>query len=271
MPIDLRDDSVGGVPVSTVTIEHGSHNILDLEHCRELSSVFHEIHADDRSRVVVLRGSGTCFSSGVDIKQHTREAMPELLPAFHEVFHQLLRLRAFTIAAIHGHCLGGAAELALACDRVVSENDASIGLPEITLGCYPPVAVPLFPSKLPHGLAVGMLISGEPRTAADLATHGAVDRLADSGKLDDAIAAELSLFSGKSPAILGMIADLVHDEARRTWGDQIEVIESQYLEKLLPHPDVDEGIAAFLEKREPKWQDPDERPDPREALDWKTN
>ncbi|MCA8962590.1 MAG: enoyl-CoA hydratase/isomerase family protein [Planctomycetes bacterium] len=271
MPIHLDNKVHRGVPFSSVTIEHGPHNILDLDHCRELTSALQEIRADDRSRVVVLRGHGKCFSSGVDIKQHTREEMPELLPAFHEIFAELLKLRAFTIAAVHGHCLGGAAELALACDRVVAESSASIGLPEVTLGCYPPVAIPLLPERLPTGMAVGMLISGQPANTEELCRHGAVDRVVTGGQLQAGVEAELDLFAQKSPAILGMIADLVHDEARRRWGERIPHMETQYLEKLLPHPDVEEGIAAFLEKREPRWQDPDERPDPREALDWKTN
>ncbi|MEM7263339.1 MAG: enoyl-CoA hydratase/isomerase family protein [Planctomycetota bacterium] len=271
MSIELEYDTAGGVPIATITIDHGRHNILDLDHCQELTSTLREVHADDRSRVVVLRGAGDCFSSGVDVKQHNPDEMPTLLPAFHEVFDELLKLRAFTVAAIHGHCLGGAAELALACDRVVAESTANVALPEITLGCYAPVAIPLFPAKLPHGKAVGMMISGEPASVDELVACGAVDRVAKAGKLDDAVKAELKLFAGKSPAILGLLADLVHEEARRRWGDQIDVVEKEYLERLLPHPDVEEGIAAFLEKREPKWQDPDERPDPREALDWKTN
>ena len=115
------------------------------------------------------------------------------------------------------------------------------------------------------------MISGKPVAADQLAQHGTIDRLADPGRLEEGIATELALYEGKSPAILGMIADLVHREARRTWGDRIHDMESQYLDKLLPHPDVEEGIYAFLEKRAPKWQDPEDRPDPREALDWKMN
>ena len=108
-------------------------------------------------RIVILRGSGRCFSTGVDIEQHTPELMPTLLPAFHEIFHRLLDLHAVTIAAVHSFCLGGAAELAFACDRVVAEETARLGFPEITVGCYPPVAIPLMARRIGQGRAAQMI------------------------------------------------------------------------------------------------------------------
>lgn len=267
MPIQLESDLVGGITVATLTIDRPPLNILDLEHCQEFTSCLKEVYADDRARVLVIRGNGKCFSAGVDIEQHTAAEMPKLLPAFHEIFHQLLKLRAFTVAAVHGHCLGGAAELALACDRVLADESASLALPEITLGCYPPVAIPLFPTKLPHGKAIEMMIGGKEMSLAALLESGVVDKIVPKGELDRAVAEEYQLYAGKSPAILGMLADLIHRDQTRTWGERIDAMEREYLEKLLPHPDVAEGISAFLEKREPKWVDPDERPNPLEALD----
>lgn len=267
MAIQLNSQHVGGITVSTLTIDRPPLNILDIEHCRDVTSCLKEVHADDRARVLIIRGSGKCFSAGVDIEQHTATEMPELLPAFHEIFHQLLKLRAFTVAAIHGHCLGGAAELALACDRVLADESASVGLPEMSLGCYPPVAIPLFPTKLPHGKAIEMMIGGQEAGVEELMEAGVVDKIVPTGQLDRAIEEELKIYSGKSPAILGMLADLIHGDQARTWGARIDAMEKEYLDKLLPHPDVAEGIAAFLEKRKPNWADPDERPNPLEALD----
>ncbi len=109
MPVHLETTMEKGLPIATLTIENPPVNVIDLDHCHELTSCLHEIIADDRARILVIRGAGECFSAGLDIEQHTPEKMPELLPAFHEIFHNLLRVRALLIAAIHGHCLGGAA------------------------------------------------------------------------------------------------------------------------------------------------------------------
>lgn len=254
-----RDDQVqGGLTVTTVTIDNAPINVLDLEHCRELSSVLSEIRADDRTRVLVLRGSGRCFSAGVDIRQHTRKLMPTLLPAFHRIFRELLLLPTINIAAVHGICMGGAAELALACDRVVATEDARLSFPEIKVGCYPPVAIPLLTHRAGYGRAVHAICSGEEMPVAEMAAAGLVNRVAASGALDDAIAAELASYHGKSPAVLGFTATLLHAEAQRAWGERIPELEEEYLEKLLPHPDATEGVAAFQEKRSPVWKSLDD-------------
>ncbi|MEE8143523.1 MAG: enoyl-CoA hydratase/isomerase family protein [Planctomycetota bacterium] len=258
MTIHRQDRVQDGLTDTVVTLDHAPLNVLDLHHCQELVSTLNEVRADDRTRLLVLRGAGRCFSAGVDIQQHTQELMPTLLPAFHDIFHALLGLPAITIAAVHGHCMGGAAELILACDRVVVEEDARVSFPEILVGCYPPVAIPLLVHRAGHGRAVGAICSGEEIPVSTLDLWGLVDRVVPSGGLDEAIEEELRRYRGKSPAVLGMTAELLHEEGRRAWGDRIPHLEEHYLERLLPHPDVAEGIRAFLEKRKPRWQSLDQ-------------
>jgi len=257
MGIDREDRAVGTLIVSTVTIDHEPAGVLDLEHVRELSGVLRQIRADDRSRVVVLRGSGKVFSTGVDIRQHTAETMPELLPAFHALFEDLLGIPAITIAAVHGRCLGGAAELAFACDRVIAAAGTEIALPEIRLGCYPPVAIPLLAARVGVGRAIPMILGGAPVPLESLAEWGLVHRVVPPEGLRAAIEEECEIYSRTSPAVLGMVAEHLHEESRRTWGGRIPAIEEAYLEILLPHPDCAEGIAAFVEKRPARWKGPE--------------
>lgn len=257
MGIDRRDRQVGTLTVATVTIDHAPAGVLDLEHVRELSSTLQQVRADDRARIVVLRGAGKVFSTGVDIRQHTAAGMPELLPAFHGLFDDLLGLPAVTIAAVHGRCLGGAAELAFACDRVLAEAGTEIGLPEIQLGCYPPVAIPLLAARLGVGRATEMILGGQPVPLETLAEWGLVHRIAKARGLEAAIDEECARYSRSSPAVVGMVAELLHEESRRLWGERIAAIEEFYLDVLLPHPDCAEGIAAFVEKRPPRWKGPE--------------
>ena len=91
MPIQRTDRVEGGLTVTTVSIDHPPVNVLDIDHCEELLSTLAEVHADDRTRVLILRGQQNNFSAGVDVKQHTAATMPQLLPVFHEIFHALLR------------------------------------------------------------------------------------------------------------------------------------------------------------------------------------
>lgn len=266
MPIELLEHEEGGIQISTIAIDAPPLNVLDLDHCHEFTSCLNQIRADDRSRVVIIRGRGKGFSAGVDIKQHTPEMMPELLPAFHAIFHDLLGLRAITVAAVHGLCLGGGAEIALACDRVIAEENARISFPEILLGCYPPVALALLPYRVGPGMATKMILGAVDVDAKNWKNLRLVDRVCAPGTLDEAIADEVKNYHGKSPAVVGMTAGLLHEEARRAWGDRIPYFEKEYLDALLPHPDVAEGITAYLEKRTPAWQSPDEKVNPEDSL-----
>lgn len=254
MGIERSDQKRGGITVTTVTLDHATANILDLEHVRELSSVLQQIRADDRTRVLILRGAGSVFSTGVEIREHTPGVMPTLLPAFHAVFDDLWGIPAVTIAALHGRCLGGAAELAFACDRIIAEEETELGLPEIGLGCFPPVAIPQLVSRVGIGRATELILGGDRIDAKKLATWGLIDATVTTGELDRGIQQEVKRYEGWSPAVLGQVAHLLHEQVRRAWGNEIPRIEQDYLENLLPHADCSEGVAAFLEKRPPVWQ-----------------
>ncbi len=257
MGIEREDRTVGGLTVTTVTIDHEPAGVLDLEHVRELSSCLHQIRADDRTRILVLRGAGKVFSTGVDIREHTARVMPELLPAFHRLFEDLLGIPAITIAAIHGRCLGGAAEFAFACDRVIAELGTEIGLPEIRLGCYPPVAIPMLASRVGIGRATAMILEGMNFDLDDLLRIGLIDTVFPAGGMDVAIERECEKYAHWSPAVIGMVAELLHEESHRLWAHRIPQVEEHYLEILLPHPDCAEGIAAFVGKRAAQWKRPD--------------
>lgn len=253
MAIRREDSRHGSLGVTTVTIDHPSRNILDLEHCRALSAELEGIRREGKSRVVVLRGAGAQFSTGVDIRQHTPDLMPTLLPAFHDVFDALLALDAITVAAVHGWCLGGGAELALACDRVLAREDARFGFPEINVGCFPPVAVPLLAARVGVGQALPLILEGKDRAARELLASGMVSSTT-AGDLSELVEREIARYCDKSSTVVGMVARVLHVEARRAWGCRIREVEKVYLEQLLQHPDASEGVAAFLEKRPPVWR-----------------
>lgn len=253
MPVLIQESNLGAIPLSTIILDRAPVNVLDFTLIEELSGAIQKVKSAG-ARVVVLRGNGRCFSAGVDVAQHTPEMMPKLLPAFHRVFRELMELDAVLIAALHGSALGGAAEIALACDRVIAEENTKFGLPEIGLGCYPPVAVALLARRIGAGRAAGMILGGKLVPVEKLKEWGLVDRVAPTGELGLTLKRELAQFEDKSPGVLGITAGLLHRESWATWGPRLAEVEAHYLRDLLPHPDVAEGVRAFAEKRDPVWQ-----------------
>lgn len=253
MSVHVDYSTSGSLVTAEVIIDSPPLNILDLPLCLELQSCLRSLRDDDKARLVVIKGGADHFSSGVDVAGHTVDSMPELLPAFHQVLDSVLDLDAIVIAAVCGHCLGGGLELALACDRVIASETASLGFPEISIGCYPPAGIPQLISRVSLGRAAGMILSGEPVAVDELHRWGLVDVIAKEDEMDQAIDREIERYNRHSPAILGLSARRIHREARQLWARRLPTMEREYLDILLPHPDATEGIAAFLAKRPPKW------------------
>src|SRR4051812_345849 len=98
-------------------------------------------------KLVTVEGAGADFSFGASLDEHTPARLPDVLPRFHALIVELLRVPTVTAAVVHGRCLGGGFELALACDLIFAAADAVMGLPEIAVGAFPPVGSILLPLK----------------------------------------------------------------------------------------------------------------------------
>src|SRR5207237_8350376 len=125
-----------------------------------------DVEARTDVMVTAFAGTGNNFSAGVDVAAHAADKVESMLAKFHAVIHLLISSRKVSIAAVHGHCLGGGAELALVCDLVYTAESATWGFPEIKLGCYPPVAVPALAAVVGQKHAADLILTGRSITGA---------------------------------------------------------------------------------------------------------
>lgn len=240
---------------AAVTLNRPPLNILDIPTIELLGEALAGLGREDGLQAVVVRGAGDrAFSAGVAVQDHTPDKVGPMLESLHGAIRRLRDLDAVTIAAVHGHCLGGGMELALACDLVVAAEDARFGQPEIELGCYPPVAAALYPSLIGPGRTLELLLTGRTLSCEEAERMGLVTRRIPTGELDDAVARLVSEITAKSAAVTRLTKAAVR--AGRDLGFSAGLRESErlYLEALCPTEDMAEGIAAFLEKRRPVWK-----------------
>ena len=127
-------------PIARIEFNHPPLNIIDIPLMEQLASALGEVESHAGISAIVFSGSNKAFSSGVDVAVHTPDKAEEMLTKFHAVFRAMVASRKVLIAAVRGHCLGGGAELTLLCDLVVTAESSTWGFPEISLGCFPPVA-----------------------------------------------------------------------------------------------------------------------------------
>jgi cyclohexa-1,5-dienecarbonyl-CoA hydratase len=209
---------------------------------------------DPAADVVVLRGDGErAFSAGVDIKDHSREKVPEMLEVVHGALRKLLALPQVTIARVQGVCLGGGCELASCCDFILAAENSSFATPEILVGCYPPVALARFASLIGYRRAVDLILTGRSLSAQEALSMGLISRVAPKGQLEATLAALLEELRGKSGAVLRLAVKGIREVALRGFAEALSRSEQIYLDELLRTEDVEEGVRAFLDKRKPRW------------------
>lgn len=237
---------------ATVTINRPPLNILDIPTIARFGEIVSELGGDGL-QLVVIRGAGDrAFSAGVAVQDHTPELVGPMLESLHGSIRKLRDLPAVTVAAVHGHCLGGGMELALACDLVIATEDARFGQPEIELGCYPPVAAALYPSLIGPGRTLDLLLTGRTLTCEEAERMGLVARRVSS--LDEGLEKLSSDILAKSAAVVRLTKKAVRAGRDRGFSEALAESERLYLDELCPTADMAEGVAAFLEKRRPVWK-----------------
>jgi cyclohexa-1,5-dienecarbonyl-CoA hydratase len=242
--------------IARITLDRPPLHVLSLPMMGELEAVLDRLAKEQGVVVAIIDSTGEkAFSAGVDIKDHTPDKVPAMIGCFHAVIRKLRALDCLTIAAVRGVALGGGFELALACDMIVAEEGSSFGVPEIWLACFPPVAAAVLPHHMAPQKAYEIVLSGEPITAVEGRDMGLVNRVAPRGELAPTLEKFVARFAEKSAAALRIAKRALRISEENTFDPALQRIEKIYLEDLMRTHDAEEGIRAYLEKREPRWKD----------------
>lgn len=247
--IDLSvRDRVARVPLNAPPL-----NILTSALQAELAEAFRELRKrDDHNAVFLLSALPGRFSAGADVSEHIgRENSERMLKAAHGLIAEVLRCPVPTLCFVDGPCLGGAFELALACDQLVVGDNATFGTPEIQLGCYPPAAAVLMPMKLPPALASELIQGGHGLTGVEFSRRSGGARVADD--LPAAIEQAAHNYANLPRGPLVEATRMLRSGAAERFLAAVGGIEQAYLERLLSLHDATEGPEAFLAKRKPVW------------------
>jgi len=250
MPIHASvDDGIGKLVLSYPPL-----NILSREVMAELRTKLREMEADRTIRVLLLQAEGKHFSAGADVGEHLPPDYKEMIPEFLDTITQLAEFPAPVIAAVRGRCLGGGFELVLAADLVVAGEGAVMGVPEIMLGVFPPVACALLPDLVPAGAAAEIVYTGETLTAQQALDTGIVRRVVP----DERAEAEALEIAGRiarhSAAALRSAKQAFRAGYAARRDQALKAAGAEYVDGLMSTEDAVEGLRAFTEKRKPTWK-----------------
>ena len=233
--------------IATVWLDNPPVNAVGAAIADAISGALDGLSAE--TRVLVLRGRGDkAFSAGADIAGF--KGSDGGARSIQELADRIEEAPVPVVAAIHGYCLGGGLEIALACDLRIAHADAQLGFPEVNLGLLPGGGgTQRAPRLTSPGRARWLIMSGERIPAPTAEAWGLVEFVVDD--LEAGIARYVEPLAKQSPHALRQIKSLLQD-TRDARDDEREV---EAFVACLQSEDGQEGVAAFLEKRPPRWSE----------------
>ncbi|HET9304553.1 MAG TPA: enoyl-CoA hydratase/isomerase family protein [Candidatus Sulfotelmatobacter sp.] len=239
--------------VARIVLRNPPLNVIDIPMMEELARALAEVEAQPGIAVIVLSGAGKAFSGGVDVAAHTPDNVEDMLARFHGVMRGLVATKKITIAQVHGHCLGGGAEVAMVCDLVYTADAAHWAFPEIKLGCYPPVACTALAALVGQKRAAELILTGRTINGREAAECGLATSSVQEDQLSQAVDECLARLLALSPAALAITKKACYAWDSMHFDKGLARAEKIYFEDLMKTADAHEGVRAFMEKRTPKW------------------
>ena len=231
-------------------------NVLDIAMMREINTALESLQDDTAVKVLVFEAAegSKAFSAGVDISEHMADTVDEMIEVFHRIFRLLDDLEMPTVAVIGGAALGGGCELALFCDMIIASEKASFGQPEIQVGVFPPIAVVALPGIIGPKIAMEFMLTGDRIRADEAQRVGLVNKVVPPDELQAAADEFVGKLAKLSGAALRLTKQAVRLVGAGDFAEGLAAVEELYLGPLMDTEDAHEGLAAFMEKRDPVWK-----------------
>lgn len=251
----VRTEMLEDGRVQRVVLTGGKGNIFSMKMMAAVAAALDEHKDDPKLKLVVLEGDGGHFSFGASVEEHKKEQAPAMLAAFHRFIRGLAAHPVPVAALVRGQCLGGALEVVAACHFVFCTSDAKFACPEVKLSVFPPVLAAIGPMRLGHALCERLVITGATFGAEEAQRCGFVSKI---------VVDEAEVFAWYREHLAPLSAFGIRQATKvsrrasgllRALDGALDDAEKQYVAELLPSHDANEGIASFLERRKPAWED----------------
>lgn len=239
--------------VAFLTLDRQPLNVMNILMLQQLEIALDKLSSQTSARVLVLNAVGKVFSAGVDVADHTSDKVGLMIPLVDRVCQALAELPIPTLAAVQGHALGGGCELVLCCDLAIMAEGASIGQPEIGLAALAPIAALRLPYLIGYRAAADLMFTGRRLCAQEAHRIGLVNAIVPQDQVStrvEEIARELAKLSRAALSLVKKALHMGYGE----WTKSMPEMERLYLQELMNTADAHEGLAAFMEKRPPKWE-----------------
>ena len=253
--------------VLEVVLDRPKVNAIDVPTSQALAAAFAELRDDPELRVAILTGAGDrIFSAGWDLKALNEGDMQldnwwktdDYGEGGFTGLTENWTLNKPVIAAINGHAIGGGFEMAMGCDLLIAAEHVEFGLPEMPLGIVPDAgALQRLPRRIPHNIAMEMFLLGRRMPAQEAAHYGLVNKVVPKDKLMEAAREWAASIAWSAPLAMQSVKEVQREIECVPLQQAFHKMRTDPMptyRKMLKSSDAAEGVAAFVEKREPKFK-----------------
>lgn len=240
--------------VAVLTLNRPPLNVLNITMMQEISHALAELFANTSARVLLIRGEGKCFSAGMDVGDHMPDKVEGMMKEMHTMFERLAVLEIPTVSSVHGSAMGGGLELAAFTDMMFAASGTKLGVPEIKLGVFPPIAVACFSDMIGPKLTYELVLTGRTFFAEEGLRIGMVNAIYPPEELEARVDDVVRVLSGLSRPVLMATKKALRAVAGMPVFEALHDAERIYFEDVMTTHDAAEGLRSFLEKRQPQWK-----------------
>lgn len=213
---------------------------------------------DPRARVVVIAGAGPAFCAGHDLRElradPRRETYERIFALCSELMLTITWLPKPVIAEVHGVATAAGCQLVASCDLAVAAEEARFATPGVNIGLFCSTPMVALSRNVSRKAAMEMLLTGEPISAEHAERIGLVNRVVAAGRERDEAIQLAGRIAGKSAVTVKIGKEGFYRQVEMPLAEAYDYVSGVMVENMLVR-DAEEGISAFIEKREPKWED----------------
>lgn len=238
-------------------------NALSLEMLNLLSSALDEAERNSEARSIVIRANGPVFSSGHDLKELTaarnsqdrgKAFFEKTMRLCSSVMQQIVNHRLPVIASVRGVASAAGCQLVASCDLAVASRESKFITPGVNIGLFCSTPMVALSRNLSNKHAMDMLLTGEPLSAEKAAESGLINKCVEAEELDTAVKWYTDRINSKSAMTVKIGKQAYYRQTQMPLHEAYDYCSAVMVENMLNH-DAEEGIGAFLEKRDPQWRD----------------
>lgn len=235
-------------------LNNPSHNLLNTSMLEEILYALEPLRDNDAIKVLLIRGVGGVFCSGIATEDLMSDRIGALMPLYTRMFDYINGVHGLVVAAVEGEAIGPGLELAAFCDVTIGAETAKFAFPEIAMGLFPPIATAILPRLIGRNRALDWLVSGRTFSAHEAVEGHLLARTVPDDEMDAFIEDYVGRIASFSAQAIRLAKRAVDSALYIPVMEALKSTESTYMLDLMNSIDAQEGLRAKIENRSPVWR-----------------